>query len=83
MKTISNQTIGQLKGLDVLILNALRINEHISHISLSEAIGIATQIGATRTYFTHFSHDLGMHNDIQKTLPENMFLSYDKLELTI
>ncbi len=83
VKTISNQTIEQLKGLDVLILNALRINEHISHISLSEAIGIATQIGATRTYFTHFSHDLGMHNEVQKTLPENMFLSYDHLELTL
>lgn len=83
VKTISDQTIEQLKGLEVLILNALRINEHISHISLSEAISIATQIGATKTYFTHFSHDLGMHNEVQKTLPGNMFLSYDNLELTL
>lgn len=83
VKTISDVTIEQLKGLEVLILNALRINEHISHISLSEAISIATQIGATKTYFTHFSHDLGMHNEVQKTLPGNMFLSYDNLELTL
>jgi len=83
VKTISDQTIEQLKGLEVLILNALRINEHISHISLSEAIAIATQIGATKTYFTHFSHDLGMHNEVQKKLPGNMFLSYDNLELTL
>lgn len=83
VKTISDETIEQLKGLEVLILNALRINEHISHISLSEAIAIATQIGATKTYFTHFSHDLGMHNEVQKTLPGNMFLSYDNLELTL
>ena len=83
VKTISDETIEQLKGLEVLILNALRINEHISHISLSEAISIATQIGATKTYFTHFSHDLGMHNEVQKTLPGNMFLSYDNLELTL
>ncbi len=83
VKTITNEAIEQLKDLDVLILNALRINEHISHISLSEAINIATQIGASKTYFTHFSHDLGKHEAVQQTLPENMYLSYDNLEITL
>lgn len=79
LKTIPASSIEQLRGLDVLILNALRVNEHISHISLSEAITLATKIGARRTYFTHFSHDLGLHAEVQKLLPDNMFLSWDEL----
>lgn len=83
LKTISNQSIEQLKGLDVLILNALRTNQHISHISLNEAIDLSIKIGPKKTYFTHFSHDLGKHEDISRSLPDNMFLSYDNLEITI
>lgn len=83
LKTISNQSIEQLKGLDVLILNALRINQHISHISLNEAIELSAKIGAKKTYFTHFSHDLGKHEDIAGLLPQNMYLSYDNLEITV
>jgi phosphoribosyl 1,2-cyclic phosphate phosphodiesterase len=83
VKTITNEAIEQLKGLDVLILNALRINQHIAHISLKEALSLAKTIGARKTYFTHFSHDLGKHEDIQKALPDNIYLSYDNLEITI
>lgn len=83
VKTITNEAIEQLKGLDVLILNALRINQHIAHISLKEALSLAKTIDARETYFTHFSHDLGKHEDIQKTLPDNIYLSYDNLEITI
>ncbi len=83
VKTITNEAIEQLKGLEVLILNALRINQHIAHISLKEALSLAKTIGARETYFTHFSHDLGKHEDIQKTLPDNIYLSYDNLEITI
>jgi phosphoribosyl 1,2-cyclic phosphate phosphodiesterase len=65
------------------VLNALRIDQHIAHISLSEAIELAEKIGARCTYFTHFSHDLGLHADVQKMLPENIFLSWDGLMLEV
>lgn len=83
LKSISDSSIEQLRGLDVLVLNALRIDQHIAHISLSEAIDLAEKIGARCTYFAHFSHDLGLHADVQKMLPENMFLSWDGLMLEV
>lgn len=83
VKTIDDKAIEQLQGLDVLVLNALRIEKHISHISLSEALVIANKIGARETWFTHMSHDMGLHNDIDPQLPEHIQLSYDGLELSI
>ncbi|MDD3078166.1 MAG: MBL fold metallo-hydrolase [Paludibacter sp.] len=83
VKTIPDSTIDKLQGLDVLVINALRIEKHIAHLSLSEALVIAGKIGAKKTYFTHFSHDLGLHEDVQKSLPENFFLAYDGLKLNL
>lgn len=77
VKTIDDTSIEQLKNLDVLVLNALRINEHISHLSLSEALEIADKIGAKQTYFTHISHDMGLHDVVNKTLPANIQFAYD------
>lgn len=81
VKTLDDKAYEQLKDLDVLILNALRINSHISHINLNEAIVIARRIAAKKTYFTHFSHDLGLHAQVEATLPEDFYLSYDNLEI--
>lgn len=83
VKTIDDKNIEKLKGLDVLVLNALRIAPHMSHISLSEALQLAAKIGAKKTYFTHFSHDLGKYKYIEQQLPENIHLSYDQLRLTV
>ena len=83
IKTISDRSIEKLQNLDVLVMNALRIKNHISHLSLSEAIEIAIKIGARKTYFTHMSHDIGLHEEITKTLPENIELAYDGLQLSI
>jgi phosphoribosyl 1,2-cyclic phosphate phosphodiesterase len=77
VKTIDEKAIEQLQNLDVLVLNALRINEHISHLSLNEALKIATKIAAKKTYFTHISHDLGLHDEINSILPTNIQLAYD------
>lgn len=77
VKTIDDKAIEQLQNLDVLVLNALRINEHISHLSLSEALEIAAKIAAKKTYFTHISHDLGLHDEINDILPNNIQLAYD------
>jgi len=77
VKTIGNESYEQLKKLDVLVINALRIEKHISHISLDEAIEIAQKIGAKETYFTHISHDMGLHDAVNPTLPANIQIAYD------
>lgn len=83
VKTIDDKAIQQLKNLDILILNALRIEKHMSHLSLNEALEVARIIGAKRTFFTHMSHDMGLHNEVNKLLPENIQLSYDGLKLQV
>jgi len=83
VKTIGDHSIERLQGLDVLVLSALRMSEHISHLSLKEALEIAIKIGARKTYFTHMSHDIGLHEDVTKLLPLNIQLAYDGLQLTI
>jgi len=84
VKTIDERSLEKLQGLDVLVINALRINSHISHLSLKEAIEIAVKIGAHKTYFTHMSHDMGLHKEVNEhLLPENIELAYDGLQLYI
>lgn len=73
---ISQASLELLKGLDVLILNALRIRKHNTHFNLDEAIEYAKKINAKKTFFTHISHDLE-HEKIENELPENMGLCYD------
>ncbi len=80
-KTISKEEKQKIIGSKILVLNALRKEEHISHFTLSEAIDLAKEIGAERTYFTHISHQLGLHDVVQAELPEGMFLAYDGLKL--
>ena len=73
----------KIQGSDVLILNALRIEPHISHFSLQEAIDIAKELKIKKVYFTHISHQLGLHNIVQKTLPPQFHLSFDQLKIII
>jgi len=80
---IPAESMKLLEGTEVLVLNALQITPHISHFTLDEAIAVAKKIGAKRTYFTHISHRLGLHDAIDKQIPEGMALAYDGLELTL
>lgn len=73
----------KIKGTEILVLNALRKKKHISHFNLAEAIELAKEIGADKTYFTHISHQLGLHQEIEKELPENIHLSYDGLVISL
>lgn len=73
---------GLLGGLEVLVLDALRIRPHPTHFSLDEAIEAATRIGAGRTFFTHMCHDLP-HEPTDARLPEGMALAYDGLVLEL
>ena len=82
-KIMPDETLQALKGVDTLVLNALRIEQHPTHINLEEAIGLAKQIGARQTYFIHFSHDIGFHAEVEATLPENMHLAYDGLTIEV
>lgn len=84
VKTIPEETIEKLKGVDVLIISALRLyNEHFSHILLEEAIYYSDLIGAKQTYFTHISHYLGFHDEVDASLPVNKHLAFDTLELVV
>lgn len=76
---ISDEEKQKLRGLDVLVLNALRKKKHLSHFNLEEAIALANELGAKRTYLTHISHLMGRYADVQSDLPGNVFLAYDGL----
>ena len=80
---IEESELSKLQGLDVLVINALRHTRHISHFSLPEAIELARKVGAKATYFTHISHQLGLHATEESLLPEGMHLAYDTLTIEI
>lgn len=83
MKTISETELEKLKNLDVLVINALREEEHISHFNLEQALEIITKLQPKKAYLTHISHHLGFHDDVESRLPENVFLAYDELQITL
>ena len=71
----------RIRGSEVIVLNALRNAKHISHFSLNEATAIVNELNIPAAYFTHMSHQIGKHVDVNKTLPPNMQLAWDGLEL--
>ncbi|WP_047546048.1 MBL fold metallo-hydrolase [Psychroserpens sp. Hel_I_66] len=83
MKTVADKEIEKLKGVKVLVVNALREKEHISHFNLEEALQFINKVKPKTAYLTHISHYLGFHDDVQKTLPENVYLAYDNLQIEI
>lgn len=82
VKSIADSEKEKLKNLDVLVVNALRIDEHPTHFNLQEALDFVEEIKPKRTYFTHISHKLGFHKDISEQLPNNVFLAFDGLKIT-
>ena len=78
---IPDSTLDLLKGTSVLVLNALRIAEHLSHFNLDQALQIVSIVRPERAYFTHISHRLGLHGAVEKRLPSNVQLAYDGLEI--
>lgn len=80
---IEPRELDKVRGSKVLILNALRHEKHISHFNLDEAIALAKDIGAEQTYFTHISHQLGLYKEVNKSLPDGMFLAYDGLKIQL
>lgn len=78
---IAPKEMDKVRGSKAITLNALRHEPHISHYTLKEAIAVAKDIGAADTYFTHISHQLGLHDVVESGLPEGTHLAYDGLVL--
>ena len=83
VKTIEESEISKLKNLKVLVVNALREEPHATHFNLEEALDFIALIQPESAYLTHISHVMGFHEDIQKKLPDNVYLAYDNLIITI
>lgn len=78
---ISDEEKEKIKGVDVLILNALRKESHVSHFTLEQALEQIRDINPKRAYLTHISHLMGKHQNVQEELPDNVFLAHDGLIL--
>jgi phosphoribosyl 1,2-cyclic phosphate phosphodiesterase len=83
VKFITSIEKQKLKNLEVLVVNALRIDEHPTHFNLKEALDFVKEIKPKKAYFTHISHKLGFHKEISKILPKNVFLAYDGLKIEV
>lgn len=82
-KTVSAETMALLEGVEVLVVNALQHEPHISHFTRDEAIAFAGEVKAKRTYLTHISHRFGTHTEIEESLPEGIYVAYDQLVLDL
>ena len=80
-KRIDKNELEKITGSEVIVLNALRKKHHISHFSLDEAVTLVHQLNISKAYFTHISHQLGRHADINNELPEGIELAWDGLTL--
>lgn len=80
---ISPENFEKIKGTEILVINALRKEPHISHFNLGEALSVIEKINPKRAYLTHISHLLGSHEEVSRDLPSHVELAYDGLKLTI
>ncbi|OEK08693.1 MBL fold metallo-hydrolase [Flavivirga aquatica] len=83
MKTVKKKEVEKLKGVKVLVVNALRMKEHRSHFNLEEALQFINKVNPDMAYLTHISHLLGFHEEVEKMLPKNVFLAYDGLQIIV
>lgn len=80
---IADEEKQKIKGSEVLVVNALRKQKHISHFTLQEAVDLAKELQVPQAYFTHISHQLGKHDDVNKELPPGIELAFDGLEINL
>ena len=80
---ISEEQIEKIRGSRIVVLNALQIDQHISHFNLEEALYMVEKINPERAYFTHISHKLGPHQKISQFLPSHVQLAWDGLKISI
>ena len=80
---IEEQELEKIKGSKIMVLNALRKEKHLSHFSLQEAIDLVQQLKIPQAYFTHISHQLGLHAAANAALPAGISLAWDMLQLEL
>ncbi len=83
VNSIPDEEMAKMEGTRYLVVNALRREKHISHFSLDEAVALAATIGASQTWFTHVSHIMGLHDEVNLTLPAGVELAYDGLSFEV
>ncbi len=82
MSCLPEDSLLQLQGIKVLVINALRHIPHPSHQTVEDAVRTAKEIGAERTYLIHMSHQAGFHRTLQNSLPDGIFAAYDGLSIS-
>ncbi|MFZ9028812.1 MAG: MBL fold metallo-hydrolase [Crocinitomicaceae bacterium] len=82
-KTVAESELEKVKGSKVLVVNALRKNEHISHFNLEEALAFIEKVNPEMAYLTHISHLFESHEEIERELPENVRVAYDGLKINL
>lgn len=83
VKTIKQEELLKLKGVKVLTVNALRKKPHHSHFNLEEALNFVEIVGPEQAYFTHISHHMGFHEEVEQELPDHVHLAFDNLIVSI
>lgn len=81
-KTLPDETINSLRGVSILVINALRLYDHPAHLTLSQALELVEKIAPQDTYLTHFAHTFGTHRHIESLCPDRVHPAYDQLTLT-
>ncbi len=80
---ISESEKQKIKGVKLLVINALRREKHLSHFTLQQALDLIGELKPERAYLTHLSHSMGLYSEINKELPKNVFFAYDGLSVEI
>ena len=78
---IDAEEMDKIRGSRILIVNALRKERHVSHFNLDEAVSLVGELGVAEAYFTHVSHQMGIHAEVCRSLPDGMTLAYDGLRI--
>lgn len=82
MSSMEDDQLDKLKGLKVLVVNALRHKNHHSHQTLNEALDLIRNLQPERSYLIHASHELGAYVDVERCLPSNVYMGYDGMEIS-
>lgn len=80
---IEEEEKNKIRGSEIMVVNALRKQSHISHYTLGEAVDLVEELRVPEAYFTHMSHQLGLHADVEAELPEHIYLAWDGLKLNL
>jgi phosphoribosyl 1,2-cyclic phosphate phosphodiesterase len=80
---IEEEEMEKIRGSQAIVINALRKEKHISHYTLDEAVALVRELQVPEAYFTHISHQLGLHAEVEADLPPGMALSYDGLTVRV